>query len=151
MILVGTPILKMLSQKKCNTFLYLLSRIKVVLSFENRKRFYNAYILPHFELGCVIWGNCTSVMEDKLVKLQKRAARTILDVDVIVPSETMFTHLKWMTFPERVVYHKVIQMHKTVCGDAHDYLKYDFCLQLRFIQDYSDHLPFSALYTKTQH
>ena len=82
-------------------------------------------------------------MEDKLVKLQTRAARAILDVD--------FTRLTWMTFPERVVYHKVIQMHKTVCGDAPDYLKYDFCLHLRFIQDYSDHLPFSALYTKTQH
>ena len=31
-----------------------------------------------------------------------------------------------MTFPERVVYHKAIQMHKTVCGDAPDYLKNDF-------------------------
>jgi len=26
----------------------------------------------------------------------------------------MFTQLKWMTFPERVVYHKAIQMYKTV-------------------------------------
>jgi len=33
-------------------------------------------------------------MEDKLVKLQKRAARAILDVDFTVPSETMFTQLK---------------------------------------------------------
>ena len=41
-------------------------------------------------------------------------------------SETMFTQLKWMTFPERVVYHKAIQMYKTVCGDAPDYLKNDF-------------------------
>ena len=64
--------------KKCNTFLYLLSRVKVFLSFQNRKRFYNAYILPHFDLCCVIWGNCTSVMADKLVKLQKRATRAIL-------------------------------------------------------------------------
>ena len=55
---------------------------------------------------CVILGNCTSVMEDKLVKLQKRVAGEILDVDVTVPSETMFTQLKWMTFPERVVYLK---------------------------------------------
>ena len=108
---------------KCNIFLYLLSRIKVFLSFQNRKRFYNAYVLPHFDLCCVIWGNCTSVMEDKLVKLQKRAARAILDVDFTVPSETMFTHLKWMTFTERVVYHKVIQIYKIVCGDAPDYLK----------------------------
>jgi len=85
--------------KKCNTFLYLLSRIKVFLSFQNRKRFYNAYILPHFDLCCVIWGSCTSVMEEKLVKLQKRAAREILDVDFTVPAETMFTQLRWMTFP----------------------------------------------------
>ena len=62
-------------------------------------------------------------MGDKLVKLRKRAARAILDVDITVPSETMFTHLKWMTFPERVVYHKVIQIYKIVCGDAPDYLK----------------------------
>ena len=82
-----------------NTFLYLLFRIKVFLSFQNRTRFYNAYILPHFDLCCVIWGNCTSVIEDKLVKLQKRAARAILDVEFTVPSETMFTQLKWMTFP----------------------------------------------------
>ena len=75
-------------------------------------------------------GNYTSVMEDQLVQLQKRAARAILDVDFTVPSETMFTQLKRMTFPERVVYHKAIQMYKTVCGDVPDYL------HLRFIQDY---------------
>ena len=60
-------------------------------------------------------------MEFKLSKFQ--AARAILDVDFTVPLETMITQLKWMTFPERVVYHKAIQMYKTVCGDAPDYLK----------------------------
>ena len=38
----------------------------------------------------------------------------------------MFTQLKWMTFPKRIVYHKAIQLYKTVCGDAPDYLKNDF-------------------------
>ena len=57
-------------------------------------RFYNAYIFHHFVFCCVIWGNCTSVIEDKLVKLQKRAARAILDVDFTLPSETMYTQLK---------------------------------------------------------
>ena len=75
--------------KRCNTFLSLLSRIKVFLSFQNRKRFYNAYILPHFDCCCIIWGNCTSVMDDKLVKLQKRAAIAILDVDVTVSATEM--------------------------------------------------------------
>ena len=97
MMLVGTLKLNMLS------ILYLLSRIKVFL--------YKAYIIPQFDLCCAIWGNCTLVKEDKLVKLQKRAARAILDVDFTVPSETMFTQFKWMTFPERVVCHKAKQMH----------------------------------------
>ena len=38
----------------------------------------------------------------------------------------MFTQFKWMTFPVRVVYNKAIQMYKTVCGVAPDYLKYGF-------------------------
>jgi len=42
-------------------------------------------------------------------------------MDALCP-ETMFTQLKWMTFPEQVVYHNAIQMYKTVCGVAPDYL-----------------------------
>ena len=44
-------------------------------------------------------------------------------VDFTVLSETMFTHLKWMTFPERVVNHKSIQKYEKVCGEAPDNLK----------------------------
>ena len=72
--------------KKCNTYLYILSRIKLYLSTDNRKRFYNAYILPHFDFCCVIGGNCTHNLEEKLVKLQKSAARVILDCDFYTPS-----------------------------------------------------------------
>jgi len=49
-------------------------------------------------------------MYDKLAKLQMRVARAILDVDLTVPPETIFSQLKLMTFPERVVYNKAIQM-----------------------------------------
>ena len=98
--------------------------------------YYNVYVLPHLK----IWGNCTSVMEDKLVKLPKRAARAILDVYFTVPPETMFTQLKWMTLTERVVYHKSIQVHTTVCGDAPDYLKNDFV----FTSEIHSRLPRSS-------
>ena len=65
-------------------------------------------------------------MDNKLEELQKRAARAILDVDFTVPSETMFTQIKWMIFHEQVVYHKAIQMYQPVCGDAPDYIKNGF-------------------------
>ena len=56
---------------KCNTYLYLSSGIKSWLSVENRNLFYNAYILPHFDLCCIIWGNCNTAHEDSLVRFQK--------------------------------------------------------------------------------
>ena len=74
------------------------------LSTENRKRLHNTYILPHFDFGCVSWENCTHYLEAKLVCLQKRSARVILDCDFYTPSSTIFSDLKWMLFPERVIY-----------------------------------------------
>ena len=69
--------------KKCNSYLFLLSRIKVFLSRRNSILFYNSYILPHLDFCCIIWGNCSSTLEDKLVKFQKRAARVILVITIL--------------------------------------------------------------------
>ena len=67
--------------KRCNKYLYLVSHIKCYLSVPSRKPFYNAYIMPHFDYCCVIWGHCSAHLEDKLTKFPKRAARLILDRD----------------------------------------------------------------------
>ena len=125
MTLVGSLILKNVIKNVIHFCTYCLE-LKYSCLFKIEKGFTMLTFSPIFNCDCVIWDTCTSVMEDKLVKLQKRAARAILDVDITVPSETMFTQLKWMTFPERVVYHKAIQMYKTVCGDAPDYVRNDF-------------------------
>ena len=55
--------------KKCNSYLLLLSRIKVFLSRRNRILLYNSYILTHLDLCCIIWGTCSSTLEDKIVTL----------------------------------------------------------------------------------
>ena len=72
--------------KKYNSYLFVLSRIKVYLSRRNRILFYNSYILPHLDCCCIIWGNGSSTLEDKLVKIKKREARLILDYDFYTPS-----------------------------------------------------------------
>ena len=60
------------------------------------------------------------------MKLQKRAAKVIIDCDFTTPSSLMFAELKWKTFPERVIYQKAIQMFKTLRGNAPDYLSTSF-------------------------
>ena len=91
--------------KKCNSYLLLLSIIKVFLSRRNRMLFYNnSNISPHLDFCCIIWGNCSSTLEDKLVIFQKRAARVILDCDFYTTSSELFKELNWQTFPESNVY-----------------------------------------------
>ena len=116
--------------KHCNSLLYLLSRIKIFLSLSKRKLFFNAYILPHIDYCCIIWGNCTKTMEDRLIKFQKRAARVILNInDIETPSATLFSQLKWMKFPERVRYQKAILMYKMINNLAPTYLLDSFKFQ----------------------
>ena len=67
--------------KTCNSYLYLLTRIKIYLSLQNRILVYNPYILTHLDYCCIIWGSCNSVSEDKLIHFQKGAARLILAKD----------------------------------------------------------------------
>jgi hypothetical protein len=107
--------------KTCNSYLYLLSRIKQFLNINLRKLFYNSYILPHLDYCCVIWGNASEYLIDKVVKFQKRAARIILDKDLDHPSEELFIRLKWMKFPDRVIYQKAIFMYKIMNNTCPDY------------------------------
>ena len=100
------------------------------LSVDSRKWFYNAYILPHFDYCCVVCVELFTFSLRKMCKTKKRAAIIILDCDYSVPSFVVFSKLKWMTFPERVIYQKAIQMFKTIRGKAPDYLQTYFTLSL---------------------
>ena len=81
-----------------------------------------SYILPIFDYGCIIWGRCTTTNINRLVKLQKRAARIILQADFYTPSQSMFSELKWLSFPKRVQYHTYIMMYKVLNGMTPEYI-----------------------------
>ena len=110
---------------------------KIMFVCWNRKLFYNAYILPHFDYCCIIWGNCDTALDDKLVIFKKRATRLILNLDCLTHSAILFNTLKWMTFPEWVVYQNALQMYKTIHRDAPDYLTTPFT----FTSDIHSRLP----------
>ena len=80
----------------------------------------------HILICVVLSGDCSNNLENKLVELQKMAARVILDCDFTTPLSLMFSESKWMTFPERVLYQKAIQIVKTLHGNAPDYLRTSF-------------------------
>ena len=61
-------------------------KIKKFLDINARKTYYNGYILPLIDYCCIIWGECKNEGITIILKLQKRAARLILDADPLSPS-----------------------------------------------------------------
>ena len=71
----------------------------------------------------MLWGRCTAANNNRLIKLQKRAARKILQADILTPSQTMFKELKWLDFPKRVQYHSCILIYKALNGMTQEYIQ----------------------------
>ena len=99
--------------------------MKLLSNYVNQnslKQYYNSYVLPVFDFGCVVWGNTTNANLTRLVKLQKRAARMILKADFMTPSEQLFKELNWLPFPKRVQYHTCLMVYKSITGQASEYI-----------------------------
>ena len=69
------------------TLLKLLSKY---IDKSSMNQYYNSYILPILDHGCLIWGCCSKSNILRLVKLQKIAVRTILKADIYTPSHLLF-------------------------------------------------------------
>lgn len=101
------------------TLLKLLSKY---LEIAHLKQYYNSYVLPIFDYGCMIWGRCKQANINRLLKLQKRAARIVLQADFLTPSKAMFNSLNWLSFPQRIQYHTCIMMYKALNGLTPEYI-----------------------------
>lgn len=102
--------------------IYLLSKIKQYLNLEARKLFCNGYILPLIDYCCTIWGNCSEDNLNRVLKLQKRAARLVFDAGPLSSSEPLFKELKWMPVKTRINYHKLLLIYKSLHHQAPEYL-----------------------------
>ena len=89
---------------------------------EARKMFYSAYILPHFDYCSVVWSNATMNKLQDLIKLQKRAARLILDKRYDTASSVLFEKLNWLPLLDRLKYNECIQVYKALNDDSPLYM-----------------------------
>ena len=61
--------------------LTLLRRIKSFLSTDDRLIFYRAMVAPLYEYGCIIWGDVSKHIANRITTLQKYAGRIVLDIE----------------------------------------------------------------------
>ena len=87
-----------------------------------QKLFYQSCIIPLIDYGSVIWGSTSSSNLDRLLKLQKRAARIILKADFGTPSVDMFRDLGWQSIENRLKYNKAILTYKALHDQTLEYV-----------------------------
>ena len=107
----------------------LLKRIKHFLPLNYRILYYNAYILPCIDYCLTIWGNTAKTNLERIHKLQKCAARVILDAPPDCPSLPLFHELVWLNVFERVEFNKAVLCYKIIHGMCPEYLSEMFTFQ----------------------
>ena len=105
----------------------LFGRIKTYLPLISRIAFYNGYILPLIDYCSVVWGNSSEENLNRILKLQKRAARSIMNASYDTPSSFLFKQLEIMPIKVRIFYHKAVSVYKGLHELAPGYICNLFC------------------------
>ena len=73
---------------------------------------FNALIKPILEYCCTVWGNCSVKNLQRLLQLQKRCARLILDATINDSSVERFDKLEWLPTDDIIRFRKLFMQHK---------------------------------------
>lgn len=85
---------------------------------------FNSIVFLHFTYFCTVWCNVNNQLYlDKLFKLQKKAARILLNIrDILTPTSFLFSCLSWMPTKDYFMFRQVIFLYKVLHNQMPDYL-----------------------------
>ena len=108
--------------------LALLRRIKSFLSTDERHIFYRAMVAPLYEYWCIILGDASKHIANRITTLQKYAGRFILDIKNSreINSTELFKKLNWLPISDRIKFLRAVLMFKCFNNAAPTYLSDKF-------------------------
>ena len=90
------------------------------------KSIYQALIQPHFDYCNSVWGNCGSTLQDKLQKLQNRAARVLTFSNYDTNAGHLFNILGWKNLKCQQQLQRATMVYRSLHGLAPNYLSSRF-------------------------
>ena len=97
---------------KLNSRTYLLKRAKGYLNLHCTKLLFNALVKPIFEHCCSVWGNAPNDQLLRILTVQKRCSRLILDARLLENSAQIFQRLQWLPFDNIIRINKCLWCSK---------------------------------------
>ena len=76
--------------------------------------FYNAYITPIIDYGCIIWQHAPKSELKRLSKIQHRIARTILHKSRSDDAQELMRTLNWLPISKRIDYFTGLMIFKSL-------------------------------------
>ena len=112
--------------KKASAGIGAIKRVKPYVDTSTLQIIYKALVQPHFDYCSTLWGNCGKSLQDKLQKLQSRAARVITGETYDIRSTYILNSLSWETLDNRRKKSKAVFMYKVLNDHAAPSLKESF-------------------------
>ena len=119
--------------KLCNKVksrLFLFRKIKYLLPLQARMQFFEGYVQPLLDYGCIIWGNTSRHNLKRLHTVVKQFGRSILDIKNPKDIHTvdLFKTLDWLPIDTRIRYFKGVMAYKAINNLTPVYLSQMFTL-----------------------
>jgi hypothetical protein len=92
------------------------------LYVRERILYYNAMIKPMILYGSAVWTTTSKENLNRVLKIQKRAARVILDLNTSARSVNMFKQLNWIPYYDEMKILKATTAYKCINSESPDYL-----------------------------
>ena len=108
--------------KKVASGIGAIKRIRHLVPQATLLLIYQALIQPHFDYFNIVWGNCGITLQNKVQKLQNRAACVLTNSNYDADAGHLFELLRWKNPVSQPQIQKAIVVYKSLHGLAPDYL-----------------------------
>ena len=108
--------------KKIASGIGAIKRIRHLVPYGTLHSIYQALVQPHFNYCNIVWGNCGVTLQDKLQKLQNRAARVLTYSNYDADVNNLFELLGWKSLVSQRQIERATMVFKSLQGLAPEYL-----------------------------
>ncbi|KAL9973623.1 hypothetical protein ACROYT_G020101 [Oculina patagonica] len=112
--------------KKIASGIGALKRVRHLIPQATLHLMYRSLIQPHFDYCSTVWGNCGITLQNKLQKLQNRAARVLTFSNYDAHAGDLFEILGWKNLARQQQIQRATMVYRSLHGLALEYLSSKF-------------------------